>query len=312
MAASMRELADGNTGVDIRVSGTHTEIRDMGNAVRVVKANMIRVNRLAEEQRRAATEIRASKDAADAANQAKSAFLANMSHELRTPMNAILGYSEMLMEEAQELGQKEFSRDLQKINQSGRHLLTLINDVLDISKIESGKMSVYPETFDVNTLVDDIGTTAQALVNDRNNQLEIVRDTNLASAWQDITKLRQSLLNLLSNATKFTRDGSIILSVEQNDDWLVFRVQDTGIGIAPDKLDEIFEEFSQADDSTTRDYGGTGLGLSISRRFARMLGGDLTVRSVLGEGSVFTLTVPLKIVMTIDPDEEDLADAAVT
>jgi len=297
MAHAMRDLAGGDTSVDIRVSGAYAEVKDMGDAVRVFKANMIRVNRLVEEQSKAAAQIRVSKEAADAANQAKSTFLANMSHELRTPMNAILGYSEMLSEEAEELGQTDFIPDLRKINQSGRHLLALINDVLDISKIEAGKMQAYPEEFDINDLLDDISSTAQALMSDNKNQLEIVRNKQLGVAFQDLSKMRQSLLNLLSNAAKFTHNGTVCLSAEQNDQgWLNFRVQDTGIGIAADKLDDIFEEFSQADASTTRDYGGTGLGLAISRRFARMLGGDLTVLSNVGEGSEFTLTVPARFV----------------
>ena len=297
MARAMRDLAGGNTDVDIRVSGGFAEVKDMGDAVRVFKANLIRVNRLAEKQRKAAVQIRLSKEAADAANQAKSAFLANMSHELRTPMNAILGYSEMLCEEAEELGQTGFIPDLKKINQSGRHLLALINDVLDISKIESGKIDAYPEEFVVNDLLDDIGSTAQALMSSNNNQFEIIRKDEMGVAFQDLTKVRQALLNLLSNAAKFTHDGSVSMSAEQSDQgWLIFRVRDTGIGIAEDKLDYIFEEFSQADVSTTRDYGGTGLGLSISRRFARMLGGDLTVRSIAGEGSEFTLSVPSRYI----------------
>jgi len=320
MSHAMRELAGGNTEIDIHVSGNYTEVKDMGDAVRVFKANMIRMNRLADEQRKAAAQIQASREAADAANQAKSAFLANMSHELRTPMTAILGYSEMLAEDAEELGQEDFVTDLNKINQSGRHLLALIDDVLDISKIESGKMQAYPEEFDVDTLVEDVGSTAQTLMSNNANHLEIVRNSPLGLAYQDLTKVRQSLLNLLSNAAKFTHDGSVTLSVEQNEHgWLVFRVQDTGIGITVDKLDQIFEEFSQADLSTTRDYGGTGLGLSISRRFARMLGGDLTVRSVLGEGSVFTLAVPSRFstrAETVEPDQtisvENVQDTVAT
>jgi len=233
---------------------------------------------------------------ANAANLAKSAFLANMSHELRTPMNAILGYSEMLIEEAEDLEQEEFIPDLKKINQAGNHLLSLINDVLDLSKIESGKMEVFAETFDVGALIDQIAGTAQPLMTKNNNHFTIERGKHLGKARQDVTKLRQSLLNLLSNAAKFTHEGTITLRAEHelqaDGEWLTLSVSDTGIGIAADKLEHVFEEFSQADNSTTRDYGGTGLGLAISRRFCQMLGGDLSVTSELGEGSTFTIRLP--------------------
>ena len=235
-------------------------------------------------------------EVAKQANNAKSEFLANMSHELRTPMNAILGYSEMLIEEAEDVGQDGFIPDLQKVNQAGNHLLALINDVLDLAKIESGRMEAFGEELDVGALIDQVVGTTQPLMGN-NNQFTIERGEQLGAAHQDITKLRQSLLNMLSNAAKFTHGGIITLRAarEKADgvDWLTFSVSDTGIGIPADKLDHVFEAFSQADSSTTRDYGGTGLGLPISRRFCQMLGGDLTVRSKLGEGSVFTMRVPV-------------------
>jgi len=246
--------------------------------------------------------------AANQANQAKSAFLANMSHELRTPMNAILGYSEMLMEEAEETGQEDFIPDLKKINQAGNHLLSLINDVLDLSKIESGKLESFTEAFDVGAFIDQISGTAQPLMTKNNNHFKIERIGQLGNAYQDLTKLRQSLLNLLSNAAKFTHEGSITLQAERqtqaDGDWLTFAVKDTGIGIAADKLDHVFEEFSQADNSTTRDYGGTGLGLTISRRFCQMLGGDLTVASQPGTGSTFTIRLPAILPGAEVPQEE--------
>jgi len=236
-------------------------------------------------------------EVAKEANKAKSAFLANMSHELRTPMNAILGYSEMLMEEAEDVGQDDFIPDLQKINQAGNHLLALINDVLDLAKIESGRMEAFGEDLDVGSLIDQVAGTTQPLMGKNNNQFTIERGEQLGHAHQDITKLRQSLLNMLSNAAKFTHEGTITLRAarEKADgvDWLIFSVSDTGIGIPADKLDHVFEEFSQADSSTTRDYGGTGLGLPISRRFCQLLGGDLTVRSNIGEGTTFTMRVPV-------------------
>jgi len=236
------------------------------------------------------------RDAADAANQAKSEFLANMSHELRTPMNAILGYSEMLVEEAEDIGQEDFIPDLKKINQAGTHLLSLINDVLDLAKIESGKMEAFPETIDLEVLIDEVGSTAHPLMEKNSNTQVIERGAALGSAYQDLTKLRQTLFNLLSNAAKFTHEGTITLHVERTVeagvDWLTFAVSDTGIGIAADKIEHVFEEFSQADGSTTRDYGGTGLGLAISRRFCELLGGDLTLHSKAGEGSTFTIRIP--------------------
>jgi signal transduction histidine kinase/DNA-binding response OmpR family regulator len=255
-----------------------------------------RLGREVRERKRAELALAEAKEAADAANRAKSAFLANMSHELRTPMNAILGYSEMLAEDAEDQGQQEFVSDLKKINQAGTHLLALINDVLDLSKIESGKMEAFAEDIDVGALIDEVIATAQPLIDKNGNRLRIERGEHLGIAHQDLTKLRQSLFNLLSNAAKFTHEGTVTLRAEREQDrgvdWLTFAVSDTGIGIPEDRIDHVFEEFSQADNSTTRDYGGTGLGLAISRRFCRLLGGDLTLKSQPGEGSTFTIQLP--------------------
>jgi len=248
------------------------------------------------ERKRLADELSESKDQAEAANQAKSAFLANMSHELRTPMNAILGYSEMLMEEAEDLEQEEFIPDLKKIHQSGTHLLALINDVLDLSKIESGKMEAFAEEIDLDVLIDEVSATVHPLLEKNKNTLAIERGEELGMAYQDKIKLRQNLFNLLSNAAKFTHEGTVTLRVNRSEQagvsWLEFAVSDTGIGIAEDKIDHVFQEFAQADDSTTRDYGGTGLGLAISQRFCQLLGGDLNVQSELGKGSTFTIRIP--------------------
>ena len=276
---------------------------------------LLRRNQVISQRIQEATlELALSEAAADAANQAKSAFLANMSHELRTPMNAILGYSEMLIEESEDLGQEDFIPDLQKINQAGNHLLSLINDVLDLSKIESGKMEAFAETFDIGALVDQVSSTAQPLMTKNNNRFTIERSGNLGKAFQDLTKLHQSLLNLLSNAAKFTHEGSITLRAERQSQagggWLIFSVNDTGIGIPADKLGHVFDEFSQADSSTTRDYGGTGLGLAISRRFCQMLGGNLTVTSQPRVGSTFTIRLPAVLPGAKTPQEEPAQPAA--
>jgi signal transduction histidine kinase len=296
MARGMRELADGDLDADIKVAERNDEIQEMAEAVQVFRASMVQVRELAEKQRVAAVEVREAKEAAEAASHAKSAFLANMSHELRTPMNAILGYSEMLMEEAEDLGQPEFVSDLQKIHQSGSHLLALINDVLDLAKVESGKMEALAEDFEIETLIDEVSATAQPLMAKNENVLRIERGDELGGAHQDRTKLRQSLLNLLSNAAKFTHEGAVTLKAERDvrgeSDWITLSVRDSGIGIPADKIERVFEEFGQADDTTSRDYGGTGLGLPISRRFCEMLGGDLTVESKQGLGSTFTIRVP--------------------
>jgi anti-sigma regulatory factor (Ser/Thr protein kinase) len=202
----------------------------------------------------------------------------------------------MLMEEAEDVGQEGFIPDLKKINQAGNHLLSLINSVLDLSKIESGRMEAYAENFEINNLIDMVSGVAQPLMAKNNNHFEIVRAPHLGSAYQDITKLRQALLNLVSNAAKFTHEGTITLNIKLENSkgigWLIMSVSDTGIGIPEDKLDYVFEEFSQADNSTTRNYGGTGLGLAISKRFCQMLGGDITVTSKPGIGSVFTISIP--------------------
>jgi PAS domain S-box-containing protein len=251
------------------------------------------------ERKRVQEELRLAKEAAEEANRAKSAFLANMSHELRTPLNAIIGYSEMLQEEAADLGQQDLTPDLQKIQAAGRHLLALINDILDLSKIEAGKMDLFLETFDVQPMLQEAVTTIQPLVEKNRNTLEVHSPDVLGTMRADLTKVRQALFNLLSNACKFTEQGIITLAasreVVDGVGWITFRVTDTGIGISPEQLGNLFQAFAQANASTTRQYGGTGLGLAITRHFCQMMGGDITVGSTLGQGATFTIRLPAQV-----------------
>jgi CheY-like chemotaxis protein len=227
-----------------------------------------------------------------------------MSHELRTPLNAIIGYSEMLQEDAADLGAGQLGDDLGKINAAGKHLLELINAVLDLSKIEAGKMELYLESFDVAGLIRDIVAVIQPLAAKNANRLDVRCPDDLGTMRADVTKVRQALFNLLSNACKFTDRGTIALTVDREtldgQDWMVFGVADTGIGMTPEQRARLFEAFSQADAATTRKYGGTGLGLALSRRLCRMMGGDVTVASAPGRGSTFTIRLPAHVAAAVE------------
>ena len=261
---------------------------------------------LAIQNARLFREIEAKSRELEVASRHKSEFLASMSHELRTPLNAIIGYSEMLQEEVQDLGQEALIPDLGKINAAGKHLLELINAVLDLSKIEAGRMELFLETFPVRPLVEDIASVVQLLAEKNGNRLEVRCAPDVGEMRADLTKVRQTLFNLLSNASKFTERGTITLEAARepgaNGDRNVFRVSDTGIGMTPEQIGRLFQDFSQADVSTSRRYGGTGLGLALSRRLCRLMGGDVTVASEVGRGSTFTVRLPSEVLEIRDAE----------
>lgn len=261
-------------------------------------ARTVLVLRDITERKIADQQLRNARDAAIEASQAKSAFLANMSHELRTPLNAVIGYSEMIKEEIEIMEDEgvenvervtEFLPDLTRIRTAGKHLLALINDILDLSKIEAGKMNLHVEMFDVGEVIEDIRATVAPLASKSNNTLNVEVSDELGYMNSDATKMRQILFNLLSNACKFTADGTITMRVNPDDTYeqVVFEIEDTGVGMSSEQLNKIFEAFTQADSSTTREFGGTGLGLTITRHFCALLGGDIEVESTRGEGSLF-------------------------
>ena len=288
--------------IDLKAAATRDASGTVTGAVGAVsdiddrkKAEAIQL-RMNEELSRRKQEAEEAMEAAEAANKAKSAFLANMSHELRTPLSAVIGYTELLEEEASESGEGGMLTDLGKIKSNAKHLLSLINDVLDLSKVEANKMEIFSETFEVASFARDAVATVDALVRTKTNTLTVDIGDDLGTMNSDAVKLRQCLFNLLSNACKFTENGRIVLRVRRETaaagDWLVFAVEDTGIGMTPEQLRRLFQRFTQADETTTRKFGGTGLGLALSRAFSKLLGGDIDVTSTLGAGTCFTMRVP--------------------
>lgn len=264
---------------------------------RVEVPNRDELGTLADNLNRMNIELRDLYQQIETASRHKSDFLSNMSHELRTPLNAIIGYSEMLAEDAEDRDQKGFIPDLQKIRASGKHLLELINDILDLSKIEAGKVELFPETFNVKALIEETASAVQPLIEKNSNILAINCDDKLGTMYADITKVRQILYNLLSNACKFTAHGTITLDAvndySEGTGRLSVSVVDTGIGMTEEQMGKLFQPFSQADIQTARKFGGTGLGLAITRQFCEMMGGDIKVRSEHGRGAAFTVRLPL-------------------
>jgi signal transduction histidine kinase len=258
------------------------------------------IHRLSDSERtlkKLAEQLDTARAKAEHANAARSEFLARMSHELRTPLNAVIGYTEILLEDAGRNGQNdEHAADLRRIHGAGRHLLTLINDVLDLSTIEAGRMAVRVAPIDLGRFIDEIVATAQPLIDSNKNTMVVERRNELGVVLGDAQKLRQTVLSLLDNAAKFTKQGRITLSLERQrlgrGDWLTIAVRDTGIGFSPDKVTSLFDNFTQAEPLMTRRYGGTGLGLALARKLCRLMGGDISAESVPGQGACFTLRIP--------------------
>ncbi len=269
------------------------------------------MEREAERHRETAVRLRAAKDMADEANRAKSIFLAKMSHELRTPLNAVIGFSEILLDGVEFDGKNSNKKaDLERINAAGKYLLSLVTDVLDLSKIESNHIDLKIEQFDLNGMVHEVVATVQPMIADKQNRLIVKCPADLGIVSTDTTKLRQATLNLLSNAAKFTEGGTITLSVQRHKrsagDWIEIQVQDTGIGIAESEIGQLFQNFGQANRSTSSKYGGTGLGLALSQKLCALMGGGISATSEIGQGSCFTIRVLAWMNQASDPDALDV------
>jgi signal transduction histidine kinase len=279
-------LAHVKTELEIRVKKRTTELQEAVQQLRIEMVERLKVEGI----------LKTALDQAQAASEAKSTFLANMSHELRTPLHAIIGFSDLLLEEVVDKKLYDLLPDVEKIHQSGHHLLTIINDILDLCKVEAGQMPLYLETFEIASFVHEVVTSLQPLADQNQNTVQICCKNNLDIMEGDITKIRQILYNLLSNALKFTQNGQVTITLNREDngdlDWIFFEVTDTGIGISREQQKNLFQAFNQVDNSLTREYSGTGLGLAITHHYCKMLGGQISVSSQLGVGSKFTVYLP--------------------
>jgi signal transduction histidine kinase/DNA-binding response OmpR family regulator len=292
MSSALTAIAKGDFSVPIPGLQRKDEIGMMAHAVAVFAM----VSKDLRDRERSLLEAR---EQAESANRTKSAFLASMSHELRTPLNAIIGVTEMLQEDARDLNRADEIEPLDRVVRAARHLLTLINDILDLSKIEAGRMELHIEPFELGPLINDVVKTIESMAAKNNNKVTVNCDPAVGRLRTDQVRVRQAMLNLASNAVKFTENGTVsitALSEQRNGvDWVAIAVADTGIGMTPEQVAKLFQEFSQVDTSSTRRYGGTGLGLAISRRFCQMMGGDIDVKSTSGAGSVFTIHLPRNV-----------------
>ena len=308
--ASLREVSGRLVAGDVsrQVSlANRDELGDVARAFNDVALALTATNASLKDE---VLQRKSAEQAAEQANRAKSQFLASMSHELRTPLNAIIGYSEMLQEEAGDTQHPEFIPDLQKIHTAGKHLLHLINDILDLSKIEAGKVDLFLETFSVEKLVTEVAGMIEPIARKNSNTFTVRCAPDVGQMHADVTRVSQCLFNLLSNASKFAQSGNVTLEVEsitnERQDSVRFRVIDTGIGMTPEQLTSLFRPFTQADALTTRHFGGTGLGLAITRRFCELMDGTVSVESVHGKGSTFTMIIPRNVVpRSLDVDQTD-------